>query len=132
VRSRPLSLALVPFYVRRNDELTATRSTARSQYPCIDPAPAATHSPLVASAHSAALAPAAADLSIPELERQLMDTTLSLFDRYRAMFALRNVGDREAVLALARGFEDDSALFRCVLRSLSLLPLSAPSQGAPS
>ncbi|GAA5943970.1 hypothetical protein JCM3775_004726 [Rhodotorula graminis] len=90
------------------------RKQADNQYPCIDPAPAAapTHSPLVASAHSAALAPASANLSIAELERQLMDTSLSLFDRYRAMFALRNVGDREAVLALARGFEDDSALFR--------------------
>ncbi|GAA5852684.1 hypothetical protein JCM9279_004953 [Rhodotorula babjevae] len=88
------------------------KKQADNQYPCIDPAPAATHSPLVASAHSAALAPAAANLSIPELEAQLMDTRLSLFDRYRAMFALRNVGDREAVLALARGFEDDSALFR--------------------
>lgn len=31
------------------------------------------------------------------------------------MFALRNIGDREAVLALAKGFEDESALFRCVL-----------------
>lgn len=30
------------------------------------------------------------------------------------MFALRNNGSREAVLALAKGFEDESALFRCV------------------
>ncbi|GAA6053138.1 hypothetical protein NBRC10513_000102 [Rhodotorula toruloides] len=82
-----------------------------NQYPCIDPAPAASHSPLVASAHSAALAPAT-DLSIPDLERILLDTKLSLFERYRAMFALRNIGDREAVLALAKGFEDESALFR--------------------
>ncbi|GAA5974107.1 hypothetical protein JCM11641_003438 [Rhodosporidiobolus odoratus] len=82
-----------------------------NQYPCIDPAPAASHSPLVTAAHSAALAPATS-LSIPELEQQLLDTKLSLFDRYRAMFALRNIGDKEAVLALARGFEDDSSLFR--------------------
>ncbi|GEM09364.1 deoxyhypusine monooxygenase [Rhodotorula toruloides] len=82
-----------------------------NQYPCIDPAPAASHSLLVASAHSAALSPAT-DLSIPDLERILLDTKLSLFERYRAMFALRNIGDREAVLALAKGFEDESALFR--------------------
>ncbi|GAA5929144.1 hypothetical protein JCM10213_004995 [Rhodosporidiobolus nylandii] len=82
-----------------------------NQYPCIDPAPAASHSPLVTAAHSAALQPADS-LSIPELEQQLLDTKLSLFDRYRAMFALRNIGDREAVLALAKGFEDESALFR--------------------
>lgn len=98
----------------RSKVLTVTSHWRNSQYPCIDPAPAATHSPLVASAHSAALAPAAADLSIPELEAQLMNTKLSLFERYRAMFALRNIGDREAVLALAKGFEDESALFRCV------------------
>ncbi|GAA6050514.1 hypothetical protein JCM3770_005578 [Rhodotorula araucariae] len=88
------------------------KKQAENQYPCIDPAPAATHSPLVASAHSAALAPAAADLSIADLEQLLMDTKLSLFERYRAMFALRNIGDRDAVLALAKGFEDESALFR--------------------
>ncbi|GAA5850786.1 hypothetical protein JCM8547_009090 [Rhodosporidiobolus lusitaniae] len=88
-----------------------------NQYPCIDPAPAAqnptttTHSPLVTAAHSAALSPATG-LSTAQLESQLMDTNLSLFDRYRAMFALRNIGDREAVLALAKGFEDESALFR--------------------
>ncbi|GAA6000879.1 hypothetical protein JCM10207_004703 [Rhodosporidiobolus poonsookiae] len=82
-----------------------------NQYPCIDPAPAASHSPLVTAAHSAALQPAT-DLSVADLEKQLMDTKLSLFERYRAMFALRNIGDREAVLALAKGFEDESALFR--------------------
>jgi deoxyhypusine monooxygenase len=90
-----------------------------SQYPCIDPAPAASHSPLVSSAHSAALEPASADLSVPDLEKILLDTKLSLFERYRAMFALRNDGSREAVLALAKGFEDESALFRCVCPFLS-------------
>lgn len=41
-----------------------------------------------------------------------MNTKLSLFERYRAMFALRNDGGKEAVLALATGFEDESSLFR--------------------
>ncbi|GAA6030031.1 hypothetical protein JCM8097_009223 [Rhodosporidiobolus ruineniae] len=87
------------------------KNAEENQYPCIDPAPAVSHSPLVTAAHSAALTPATG-LSTAELEQQLMDTKLSLFDRYRAMFALRNIGDREAVLALAKGFEDESALFR--------------------
>jgi deoxyhypusine monooxygenase len=42
----------------------------------------------------------------------LMNTQLTLFQRYRAMFSLRNLGTEEAVLALAEGFQDDSALFR--------------------
>ncbi|KAK4052050.1 deoxyhypusine hydroxylase [Microbotryomycetes sp. JL201] len=71
----------------------------------IDPAPASTHSPLAAST-------AKSDLSVTELQKKLMDTSLPLFERYRAMFALRNDGSKEAVLALATGFEDESALFR--------------------
>ena len=41
---------------------------------------------------------------------------LPLFQRYRAMFALRNIGTDEAVDALASGFSDDSALFKFVSR----------------
>jgi deoxyhypusine monooxygenase len=51
-------------------------------------------------------------LSTAELRDALLDVKKSLFERYRAMFALRNIGDREAVLALADGFADSSALFR--------------------
>ena len=51
-------------------------------------------------------------LTSEQLESRLMDDTMSLFDRYKAMFTLRNLGTEEAVLALAKGFEDDSALFR--------------------
>ncbi|GAA5951159.1 hypothetical protein JCM3765_002403 [Sporobolomyces pararoseus] len=88
---------------------------ADNQYPCIDPAPAAaSHSPLVEAAHSAALqsSSSSGSVSIPELEKTLLDDKLSLFERYRAMFALRNDGSREAVLSLAKGFNDKSALFR--------------------
>lgn len=53
-----------------------------------------------------------ASRSASELGEMLMDTNLSLFERYKAMFSLRNLGTEEAVLQLARGFEDDSALFR--------------------
>ncbi|POY73519.1 hypothetical protein BMF94_3456 [Rhodotorula taiwanensis] len=95
------------------DNSDAGKTAGPNQYPCIDPAPAAaSHSPLVSSAHSAALSPASSDIPIPELEKTLLDTQLSLFERYRAMFALRNIGSRDAVLALAKGFDDESALFR--------------------
>ncbi|KAH8109311.1 deoxyhypusine hydroxylase [Phellopilus nigrolimitatus] len=49
---------------------------------------------------------------VKTLRSTLLDTTLPLFERYRAMFALRNVGTPEAVDALAAGFSDDSALFK--------------------
>ncbi|KAG9293189.1 hypothetical protein G9A89_010526 [Geosiphon pyriformis] len=50
--------------------------------------------------------------SLPELRTILLDVRLPLFERYRAMFALRNIGDTQAVLALAEGLNDPSALFR--------------------
>ena len=56
--------------------------------------------------------PAKVLLPTAELRAKLLDTTLQLFDRYKAMFALRNQGTKEAVLALCDGLEDGSALFR--------------------
>ena len=57
--------------------------------------------------------------SIDELEKTLLDTSLPLFQRYRAMFALRDLCSPPdlptavpAVKALARGLSDPSALFR--------------------
>ncbi|KAI9817392.1 MAG: deoxyhypusine hydroxylase [Phylliscum demangeonii] len=57
--------------------------------------------------------------SIPVLERTLLDTTLPLFLRYRAMFSLRNLASPPdlptavpAVHSLAKGLQDSSALFR--------------------
>eukprot|EP00051_Salpingoeca_urceolata_P005260 m.71585 g.71585 ORF g.71585 m.71585 type:complete len:304 (+) comp14192_c0_seq3:52-963(+) len=47
-----------------------------------------------------------------ELRDMLMDTKLSLFQRYRALFALRNRGGEDAVLAIVEGLNDKSALFR--------------------
>ena len=38
-----------------------------------------------------------------ELKTILLDESLPLFERYRAMFALRNKGDVESVKALAEG-----------------------------
>jgi len=50
--------------------------------------------------------------STETLRKKLLDHNLPLFERYRAMFSLRNLGTRDAVLALAEGFSDSSALFR--------------------
>lgn len=57
--------------------------------------------------------------SISELETTLLDTTLPLFQRYRAMFALRDLASPPglptavpAIHALSKGLKDPSALFR--------------------
>lgn len=49
-------------------------------------------------------APALALTDITRLKQILLDEKLSLFERYRAMFALRNIGTDEAVLAICEGF----------------------------
>ncbi|XP_051930009.1 deoxyhypusine hydroxylase isoform X2 [Hippocampus zosterae] len=73
---------------RRNGEADA------NPYCSVDPAPP----------HSRA--------SVDELRGLLLDESLPLFERYRAMFALRNLGGPEAVLALGEGLQCSSALFR--------------------
>src|ERR1700749_1324580 len=57
--------------------------------------------------------------SVKELQKTLLDISLPLFQRYRAMFALRDLASppdlptaEPAVHALASGFKDPSALFR--------------------
>lgn len=57
-------------------------------------------------------APPAPSKSASELRDILLNESLPLFDRYRAMFALRNLGTEEAALALADGLQCSSALFR--------------------
>ncbi|CDO95991.1 unnamed protein product [Kluyveromyces dobzhanskii CBS 2104] len=49
---------------------------------------------------------------IQELQNILNDQSRPLFERYRAMFRLRDIGNDEACLALASGFDDPSALFK--------------------
>ena len=75
-----------------------------SDFASIDPAP-----PMHSSAQP----------SISKLQETLLDTSQSLFLRYRAMFTLRDLASppdlptaKAAVLALASGFNDPSALFR--------------------
>jgi len=50
--------------------------------------------------------------TVQELEATLIDSSQSLFQRYRAMFSLRNMNNDAAALALISGFSDSSALFR--------------------
>lgn len=51
--------------------------------------------------------------SVSELEAVLLDTSLNLFQRYRAIFTLRERGsDADAVLAICAGLKDASPLFR--------------------
>mmetsp|Transcript_3009 Transcript_3009/g.5281 ORF Transcript_3009/g.5281 Transcript_3009/m.5281 type:complete len:225 (-) Transcript_3009:1312-1986(-) len=51
--------------------------------------------------------------SVDELKATLLDETKDLFERYRAMFSLRNQNTEESVGALCAGlFSPDSALFR--------------------
>ncbi|KAG9315811.1 deoxyhypusine hydroxylase [Chiua virens] len=52
------------------------------------------------------------EASVSSLQEKLLNRELPLFERYRAMFALRNIGTPAAVDALASGFSDDSALFK--------------------
>ncbi|KAJ7225986.1 deoxyhypusine hydroxylase [Mycena pura] len=52
------------------------------------------------------------EASVLVLKEKLLDTRIPLFERYRAMFGLRNIGTPAAVDALASGFSDDSALFK--------------------
>lgn len=78
----------------------------KSDFVSVDPAP-----PMASRAEK--------QHSISELEKTLLDTAQPLFLRYRAMFALRDLASppdlptaQPAILSLARGFKDPSALFR--------------------
>ncbi|XP_055969042.1 deoxyhypusine hydroxylase [Sorex fumeus] len=57
-------------------------------------------------------APPAEERDVGRLREALLDEARPLFDRYRAMFALRDAGGEEAALALAEGLHCGSALFR--------------------
>lgn len=72
----------------------------KSLYSSIDPAP-----PLAATATDGTE-------EVAKLKLELNNTRASLFNRYRAMFRLRDIGTDDAVHALASGFADTSALFK--------------------
>jgi len=70
-------------------------SVPKSPYLSVDPAP-----------------PLAVRKSVSELKDILINPSLSLFERYRAMFSLRDLNTDDSALALVEGFADQSALFR--------------------
>ncbi|XP_028301352.1 deoxyhypusine hydroxylase isoform X2 [Gouania willdenowi] len=80
-------------WLQRGEQLE-DGSTDGNPYSSVDPAPPAVRS------------------KTSELRSILLDESLPLFERYRAMFALRNLGTEEAVLALGDGLQCSSALFR--------------------
>jgi len=90
----------------------AIAAAARAAAP-IDPAPAIVHVPNDGDASVYTLE------NVPHFRQVLLDSSLSLFERYRAMFALRNTVQQggedaqlPAVQALVDGLADKSALFR--------------------
>ncbi|XP_055609507.1 deoxyhypusine hydroxylase-like [Uranotaenia lowii] len=56
--------------------------------------------------------PPALSTDVKELQKILLDESETLFNRYRAMFSLRNLRTQESVVALASGLKGKSALFR--------------------
>jgi len=50
--------------------------------------------------------------NLDKLKTVLLDESLPMFQRYRAMFSLRNKGDDESIKVLATGLNCKSALFR--------------------
>nr|NVI76149.1 nero [Cucujiformia] len=57
-------------------------------------------------------APPALSKNISELKSILTDEKATLFDRYRAMFALRNIGSSDAIIILGEALKHGSALFK--------------------
>ncbi|CAF2172892.1 unnamed protein product, partial [Brassica napus] len=89
--------------LKRIEELSSTDdaeknqsdTTERSPFMSVDPA-----------------APAAAFSSVHQLRQILLDETKGMYERYAALFALRNHGGEEAVSAIVDSLSADSALLR--------------------
>ncbi|KAF0298350.1 Deoxyhypusine hydroxylase [Amphibalanus amphitrite] len=79
------------------DEQSRKERLSENPYASVDPAPPADEP---------------SQLSCAQLRATLLDDSVPLFERYRAMFTLRNRGDAESVTALADGLRCGSALFR--------------------
>ncbi|KAL2015430.1 hypothetical protein VTK56DRAFT_5508 [Thermocarpiscus australiensis] len=87
-----------------NSEARKQERLRQSDFASVDPAPPV---------------PEGQQQTVEELSKTLMDTSLPLFRRYRAMFALRDLASPPdlptavpAIHALSKGFADSSALFR--------------------
>jgi len=71
------------------------RESLSSLYDSIDPAPSYS-----------------SPLTTEKLKEKLLDSSLSLFERYRALFSLRDRRDKESVEAMVLALNDSSALMR--------------------
>lgn len=80
---------------RASSEISSNE-TAKGLYLSVDPAP-----PLKQGS-----------FTVEELTMLLTNSSFSLFQRYRAMFTLRDMNSDAAALALVSAFADSSALFR--------------------
>lgn len=72
-------------WLRKSAATGASSESTEKTYTTVDPAPSLTST------------------DVAELKRILLDEKQSLFERYRAMFALRNIASDEAVLAICDG-----------------------------
>ncbi|KAL0662971.1 hypothetical protein Bca4012_099808 [Brassica carinata] len=83
--------------LKRIEELSnvVDAETKRSPFMSVDPA-----------------APAAAFSSVHQLRQILMDETKGMYERYAALFSLRNHGGEDAVSAIVDSLSADSALLR--------------------
>ncbi|CAO1619825.1 unnamed protein product [Parajaminaea phylloscopi] len=134
-----LAIRKINYEVQRRKEQPVATSAQPTDSPFapIDPAPAFDVSPSKEAAAAAAASSSSADVlaQIPTYRTTLLDQTQTLFDRYRAMFSLRNAvhaarreseqpnlspqqrsqvlaQGKDAVLALCDSLSDGSALFR--------------------
>ncbi|XP_065203662.1 deoxyhypusine hydroxylase-like [Planococcus citri] len=57
-------------------------------------------------------APPSSVTDLPTLTEMYLNENLGIFERYRAMFALRNLNTNSSVEIIAKGFSSKSALFR--------------------
>lgn len=92
-----IAVRRVRWVMEHGDNPDAEATVRDNPYESIDPAPASK------APTREQLIQAAADLINP---------ALPLFERYKAMFSLRNNGTKAAVLALCKGLKDESPLFR--------------------
>nr|NVI76136.1 nero [Cucujiformia] len=85
-----LALDRINWYKHLNNEIELPKSA----YNSVDPAPPSQST------------------EVTDLKSTLIDENTSLFNRYRAMFALRNIGSNEAITALGEALKCGSALFK--------------------
>jgi len=71
-----------------------------------------THKPERSEFDSVDPAPASEDSRVDSLRVTICDENEKMFQRMRALFALRNIGGEDAVEALAAAFESKSALLK--------------------